>query len=125
MENYAIFEETTNKEEAYYVGDAMTLYLKDIAGISILSAKEEVELAKTMEIKIKEYNQDYYYSPINDFYYITSLNNTISSSVNRAVNTAISTRAASQSSNSSSGGFGGGFSSGGGSFGGGGGGGRF
>lgn len=83
------------------------------------------KLAKTMEIKIKEYNQDYYYSPINNFYYINSLNNTISSSVNGAVNTAISTRAAAQSSNSSSGGFGGGFSSGGGSFGGGGGGGRF
>ena len=49
MENYAIFEETTKKEETDYVAAAMTLYLKDIAGIGILSAKEEVELAKTME----------------------------------------------------------------------------
>lgn len=49
MEKYAVCEKITKKDEEYYVGDAMTLYLKDIAGISILSAEEEVALAKTME----------------------------------------------------------------------------
>lgn len=49
MEKYVIYEEITKKEENDFVGDAMTLYLKDIAGINILSAEEEVVLAKTME----------------------------------------------------------------------------
>lgn len=83
------------------------------------------KLAKTMEVKAREYNPTYTsyygysYSDMIFFHHSISVN------VNSAVNTAISTRSAARSSDSSSGGFGGGFSSGGGSFGGGGGGGRF
>ena len=42
-------EKCANVEKDYYVGDAMTLYLKDINGLQLLTAKEEVELAKAMK----------------------------------------------------------------------------
>ena len=42
-------EKCANVENEYYVGDAMTLYLKDIKGLQILTMEEEVELAKAMK----------------------------------------------------------------------------
>ena len=42
-------EKCANVENEYYVGDAMTLYLKDIQGLQILTMEEEVELAKAMK----------------------------------------------------------------------------
>lgn len=37
------------KEESFYVGDCMSLYLKDLKATSLLTAKEEVMLAKKIE----------------------------------------------------------------------------
>lgn len=37
------------KEESFYAGDCMSLYLKDLATTSLLTAKEEVMLAKKIE----------------------------------------------------------------------------
>ena len=42
-------EKCANVEREFYVGDAMTLYLKDINGLQILSMEEEVALAKAIE----------------------------------------------------------------------------
>lgn len=42
-------EKCANVERDFYVGDAMTLYLKDIKGLQILTMEEEVELAKAIE----------------------------------------------------------------------------
>ena len=42
-------EKCANVENEDYVGEAMTLYLKDIKGLQILTMEEEVELAKAIE----------------------------------------------------------------------------
>lgn len=97
-----------------------------VYAVSLGCAKQ---LAKTMEIKVKELSDTGANIPTmtfnpSDMYLWISLNRSINDSVASAISTAHAQQVAS-SSNSSSGGFGGGFSGGGGSFGGGGGGGRF
>jgi len=42
-------EKCANIEKEFYVGDAMTLYLKEIQGLQILTLDEEVALAKAIE----------------------------------------------------------------------------
>ena len=42
-------EKCANVENEYYVGEAMTLYLKDIKGLQVLTAEEEVALVKVMK----------------------------------------------------------------------------
>ncbi|MBQ8040361.1 MAG: sigma-70 family RNA polymerase sigma factor [Lachnospiraceae bacterium] len=36
-------------DETFYAGDCMSLYLKELSGVSLITAEEEVELAKTIE----------------------------------------------------------------------------